>query len=252
MRTTSAAAAAFALLLALSPTPGRARPAAEDVWSGRYAMELRLGSRTRVPAVGTERSVTRSLLLVDLRSTAAGWRQRHEVCAVDVRSDRITMRIPPAFVRAFSAREVGPVVASAAGEGAYRADLGVESLGFDPALTGGGLPRRARSRGVVDADRDGAPGVTVVAEIPVFGRVRLYVAQRSHLVLHGRRAADGRIEGEVEVRVLEQRTLGSSNLLFRRTLPIAADPATSGFTMVRAPGVTDCAALRRDEARIFE
>lgn len=228
-----------------------AAPAGEAwEWEGRYAMELRLGTVTRVPVAGTERSVTRTLLLVDVHRRGERWIQRQRVCAVEIESDRVRMSVPAAFAAAIPERTYTSVRQGPGDPRRYTADLGEEALGYDPALTGGALPEHGRAPGVVDADGDGAPGATIVGHFPLFGSVRLYVAQRSHLVLRGRQVAPGRFEGAVDVRVMEQRTLGSSNRLFRRTLPMEPDLEASGFTMARTDA-EDCASVLRQADQLF-
>lgn len=236
---------ALAVLAAL-PVCASARHV--DVWEGRYAMELRVGSVARVPMMGAQRSVTRSILLVEVERRAGRLVQRQRVCDVDISSPRLRMTVPAAFIRALAPREYPADVRS--GAPAYTADSGVDHVGYDPRLTGGTLPVDARSPGVVDSDGDGAPGATVLAHFPVVGRVRVFVAQRAHVVLHGRRTSDDRVEGDVEVRLLEQRTLGASNRMFARTLPLRPDPATSGFTMVRTRAA-GCEELIKNARTIF-
>jgi hypothetical protein len=238
---------ALAVLAAL-PLCASARRA--HVWEGRYAMELRVGSIARVPMMGAQRSVTRSLLLVEVERRAGRLVQRQRVCDVDINSPRLRMTVPTAFVRALAPREYPADVRGDAPDRSYTADSGVDHVGYDPRLTGGTLPRDARSPGVVDSDGDGAPGATVVAHFPVVGQVRFFVAQRAHVVLHGRRTSDDRVEGDVEVLLLEQRTLGASNRMFARTLPLRPDPANSRFTMVRTDAV-GCDALIKDARMIF-
>lgn len=249
MRKTVRSAAALALALLAAPAGLGARPAGE-AWEGRFAMDLRLATVARVPLVGSQRSVTRSLVLVEARRAGAGWMQRQRVCDVRISGGSARMSVPEAFVRAIPVREHASRFPAASGA-RYVADLGVESFGFDPAVTGGALPRSARAPGVVDADRDGAPGVTVVGRFPLFGRVRIFFAQRSHLVLEGRQTAPGRIEGGLDVLALEQRTLGASNRLFGRTIPVRPDEARSGFTLVAAPQVDSCEELKAAAPGLF-
>lgn len=243
---------ALAALAALSLTAAAPAGAARDdeAWEGRYAMEVRVATTARVPFFGTERSATRTLMLVDVRRTGAGMVQRQRVCHVETTSQRVRMTIPPGFVAALPVREYPGEFPDSDG-GRYYADTGVESVGFDPAATGGRLPARAGDGGVLDADGDGQPGVTVVGHFPVFGAVRLYLVQRSHVALEGRRVAPGRVEGTVDVRLMEQRTLGASNRLFRRSVPVRPDPSRSGFTLVRVPAGTDCDDVARRAGEWF-
>ena len=238
---------ALAVLAAL-PVCASARPV--DAWEGRYAMELRVGSIARVPLMGAQRSVTRSLLLVDIERQAGRLVQRQRVCDVSIVGARMKMTVPPAFVRALVPREYPAEVRGESPVRSYTADSGVDHVGYDPRLTGGTLPRDASSPGVVDSDGDGEPGATVVGHFPIVGSVRLFVAQRAHLVLHGRQSTEGRVDGTVEVVTLEQRTLGASRGIFNRTLPLAPDPAASRFTLIRTP-VAGCAELVKGARTIF-
>lgn len=235
-------------VLAVLPVCASARHV--DAWEGRYAMELRVGSIARVPVMGAQRSVTRSLLLVDLERQGGRLIQRQQVCDVAIVGSRMKMTVPPAFVRSLAPREYPAEVRGDAPVRSYTADSGIDHVGYDPRLTGGALPRDASSPGVVDSDGDGEPGATVVGHFPIVGSVRLFVAQRAHLVLHGQQRTEGRVDGTVEVVALEQRTLGASRGFFNRTLPLSPDPAASRFTMIRTP-VAGCAELVKGARTLF-
>jgi len=239
----------------LGATGGRSAdpPPGVDAWTGPLAMELRLASTTRMPLLGRQRSVTTSLMLVTVERSGGGWTQRHRVCDVRVQGSSSTVRVlvPPAFVHALPAREY-PAVLREGGDGVgYTADLGVEAIGYDPALSGGKLPERIDAPGVRDTDGDGRPGATIRLRVPVAGTADLYIVQRSHLVLGGREVRPGRIEGAVRILAQEQRTLGAEPGFFARNPSTAPDPARSGFTLVRAPGVRDCEGLRKTAFELF-
>lgn len=250
-----AAGLGAALLAGLVPSVGAGAagpPRGAEAWSGTYAMELRLASATRLPLLGSQRSVTTSLMLVDVERSGGGWTQRHRVCDVRVRgSAGMRMIVPDAFVRGLAVRRYPAVLADGAQGVRYTADMGIEAIGFDPAATGGALPRQADDPGVRDSDRDGSPGATVEIRMPAAGRARLYIVQRSHLVLSGRETGPDRIEGGVQVLVQEQRTLGADPGFFARTPRIRAEPSRSGFTLVRAPSVRSCEDLVRESGRLF-
>ena len=254
-RAKTVAAGLGAVLLAGLPRAGAGAagpPRGAEAWSGSYAMELRLGSATRLPLLGSRRSITTSLMLVDVERTAGGWVQRHRVCGVRVSgSAGMRMIVPDAFVRGLAVRRYPAVLAGGAQGVRYTADMGMEAIGFDPAATGGALPRRAEDPGVRDRDRDGSPGATVEIRVPAAGRARLYIVQRSHLVLSGRETAPDRIEGGVRVLLQEQRTLGADPGFFARTPRIRPEPSRSGFTLVRAPSVRSCEDVVRESGRLF-
>lgn len=235
-------------VLAILPLCASARRA--DAWEGRYALEMRVASVAHVPVMGEQRSVTRSLLLVEVERRGGRLVQRQRVCDVAIRTPKVRMTVPDAFIHALAPREYTAEVRGDASQLRYSADPGIEYVGYDPRLTGGALPRDRRSPGVVDSDRDGEPGATVVGHFPVFGRVSFFVAQRSHLVLRGRQISADRLEGAVDVLLLEQRTLGSSNRFFGQTLAVRPDPAASGFTMLRT-SIRGCAELVRGADALF-
>ncbi|HEX2204452.1 MAG TPA: hypothetical protein VHG91_14170 [Longimicrobium sp.] len=240
--------------MALFAGTASARPApaapAEWSWEGRYAGEIRVASVARVPVVGSERSITRSLLLVDVERSGDRLVHRQRVCDVGIRSSRVRMTVPDAFVGSLRPKTYTASLAGPADARRFTADLGEEALGYDPAVTGGALPKDRSAPGVVDSDGDGEPGATVIGHFPLFGRVRLYVAQRSHLVLHGRQTGPDRIEGGLDIVTLESRTLGASNGIFGRSLEVRPDDAASGFTLVRT-AARDCDDLRRQAAALF-
>lgn len=254
---------ALLLLLWLITMPAAAAdrdPSGIDAWVGRYAMELRIASSMKLPLLPSERSMTTSLLLVDLERDGGKLVQRHKVCDVRMEgSSLMRVVVPRAFVDGLAARQYAALlrpVGMGEGEGGaggwlYQADMGPEAIGFDPQATGGKLPTTSDDPGVRDSDGDGRPGATIELRVPAFGRVRLFVVQHSHLMLQGQQTARDRIEGEVEIRRLEQRTLGAEPGFFGRTPSLRPDPARSGFTLVRVPDSLDCNSLREAAGSLF-
>ncbi|HEV2130140.1 MAG TPA: hypothetical protein VGR27_03530 [Longimicrobiaceae bacterium] len=248
-------------LLIPMPAAGGERDLSElDAWVGRYAMELRIASSMKLPLLPSERSVTTSLLLVDLERDGGKLVQRHRVCDVRMEGSSLVRAVVPlAFVEGLPARQYAALlrpVGMGEGEGGaggwlYRADMGPEAIGFDPQATGGRLPTASGDPGVRDSDGDGHPGATIELRVPAFRRVRLFIAQHSHLVLQGRQPARDRIEGEVEIRRLDQRTLGAEPGFFSRTPSLRPDAARSGFTLVRVPESLDCERLREAASSFF-
>jgi hypothetical protein len=225
-----------------------------ESWIGRYAMELRVASTARLPLLPADRTTTVSLLLVDLRVAAGAGTliQRHQVCAVRIDgSSSVRMQVPDAFVHALSSREYPAEFARSSSGWEYAADMGPDAIGFDPARTGGELPRSAVDEGVNDADGDGEPGATVEMHVPAFGRVQLFIAQRSRLVLRSVEVDGVGIRGGVEIRMLEQRTLGARPAFFGRTPRLTPDPERSSFNLVRVAESTDCEGVRNQATTFF-
>jgi hypothetical protein len=222
------------------------------LWVGRYAMELRVASTTKLPLLPSERSTTVSLMLVDIHQGRDGiLQQRHHVCDVRVEgSSSVRMTVPPAFVRALGSRQYPVQLRSGSDQWRYVADMGLEAIGFDP-RAGDQLPRNAADPRARDSDGDGNPGATVELHVPVMGRARLFIAQRSHLVLRAEAESPDRVSGRVDIRLMEQRTLGADPAMFRRTPDIRPDPDGSGFTLVRLPEGIGCGELARQAHALF-
>lgn len=248
------AAVGLLIALALTAWPRSGTAGTDEFGDGPFAMQLRVATSARLPVVGTQRSVTTSLLLVSWErdGTAGALTQRHRVCDVRMEggSGGVAPRVPDAFVQSLPSRQYPAEFRPGQG-GRYMADFGLEAIGFDPRLTNGQLPAAPGDAGVLDPDADGRPGATIELRIPVFGRARIYVVQRSHLLLRGSRTEAGRIAGDVEIRLLEQRALGADPALFNHTPAVEPDPARSGFVLVRVPEGTGCGRLRRDAGQLF-
>lgn len=235
----------------MAPRPNLRTLPISEAPAGRYALELRLVSSAKLPLLGTERSVTTTLMLIELAPNGAGWTQSHRVCDVRMQgSSALRLTVPPAFVQSFAERSY-PATLVREGDWRYTADMGLEALGFDPAVTGGELPRSADAPGVQDSDGDGEPGASVELHVPGFGRARLFVVQRSHLVLRGTQTAPDRFTGQVDILLQEQRTLGADPGIFRRTPRIRPNPERSGFALVRVRPGTGCAELREWGRELF-
>jgi hypothetical protein len=244
------------LLLAAWAVPAAGeRPMSRELdrWVGRYALELRVASTAKLPLMPTDRSTTVSLLLVEVRPASGGrFTQHHRVCDVRVEnSSAVQTTVPRAFVEALAPRSYPVELNGGSARWHYRADLGLDAIGFDPRSTGGALPAGPRAPGVIDSDGDGNPGATIEIRVPVVGRARLFIAQRTHLVLQATASSPDRVEGQVDIRLMEQRTFGAEPGILRHTPDIRPDPQRSGFTLVRLPDQFGCSDLRRHAHSLF-
>lgn len=220
-------------------------PVQEPDLSGRYVMTLHVASRARIPVLGWMPSQTISTVLVDLvRTGDHRYEQRHQVCTVDIESDRSQAKttIPDAFVAALPVKTY-QVELSAVEQGwGYTADLGDDHIGYDPSKSAD-VPQRAKDPAVTDPDGDGKPGMTVLVTVPLFGEGELYLVQRGRMRLAGAVVSDTTIEGQLEVVALEQRTLKATNPLFSLSPALEPMPDASWFRLERAAGAT-CAGIR--------
>ena len=111
----------------------------------------------------------------------------------------------------------------------YRADLGVERIGYRADSVDGKLPTKIDDPTVYDWDGDGHPGATLRLSVPLLPDGELYVVQRGQSVLNGRVIAPGRIDGGIEVRSFEHRVLAPSqvsSIALRKSNPIRREVAS--------------------------
>ncbi|HYQ97527.1 MAG TPA: hypothetical protein VEO92_04100 [Candidatus Nitrosocosmicus sp.] len=213
---------------------------------GMYRLEMILASVARLPFFGTSKSASRSVSLIEVRSDRTGLLQRHEVCDFHVLqgSAMIKMVFPDKFVAAL-AKHSYPIQVEKDGQGwRYRADLGIERIGYKPTSSEPNLPTKLDDPSVYDWDGDGHPGATLKISVPLLPDGELYVVQRGHSILNGRITGRGRVEGSIEVRSFEQRVLGAWPGFLNRSPEIVPDPAASRFTIIAIPPDSICETLR--------
>lgn len=221
--------------------------AAPGALPGTWALEIAVVTESRVPVLGALRSVSSTWVRAVVSDGAEGLVQDHTVCAVRIDAPVGRMEVPAAYVAAIPLRRY-PVAATPDGDGVrYDADTQRFRLGWDDRCAA--VPETPDAPCVVDADADGHPGATVRVSAPLLPWVDVYVAQQTHLVLHGRTVAPDRVEGRVEVRVVESRVLGASQRLFAGSPRSTPAPDASTFRMVRLPEGAGCDAVLAALAR---
>lgn len=241
--------ACFFVLLLSSLTFLSSVAAAQEenpVAPGMYRLEMILASSTRLPFFGMSRSASRSVSLIEIRSNGAGLLQAHEVCDFRVLQDSamIKMVFPDKFVAAL-AKHSYPIQIEKDGQGwRYRADLGIERIGYKPIPGELLLPTKLDDPSVYDWDGDGHPGATLKITVPLLPDGELYVVQRGQSILNGRITGRGRIEGSIDVRSFEHRVLGAWPGFLNRSPEIVPDPAESRFSIIPIPQDSTCETLR--------
>lgn len=209
--------------------------------TGTWAQRQVTVSNVDVPVVGTTRTPTVSLLLVE--ATPAGTPGVFDLhlttCGITMGSDADPARtvVPDAFVAALPAVVRRAVIGD---DGTYTVDWLTQVHGArlaDP--ENDALPTSADDPRVVDQDGDGRPGLTVRVTGLVDGEV--YVAQRGRDRMVGR-FAEGRVDGLVEW-TSEQAVLDAEVELLRTPVPSRpeADPAAHVFGLRRLPAGATCA-----------
>jgi phytoene synthase len=211
---------------------------------GTYRLDMRYASHARLPMVGESSSTYRSLSLVTIARDGAGLRQSHRVCRAEIDGSipLVGLWMPPRFIAALASPTYPIEVVGDGGGWRYRADLGVEHVGYRPEAARG-LPREPDDPAVFDWDGDGKPGGTIRLRIPIAPDGELYVVQRGQALLDGRLVARDRVEGTIAIPLFEQAVIGAWPGFLRRTPEITPDTRQSRFTLVRLLGASDCDAV---------
>jgi hypothetical protein len=212
---------------------------------GAYRLEMIMASTTRVPFFGTSKSASKSISLVEIKRDGAGLVQTHKACDFRVLEDSkfIKMIFPEKFVAAL-AKHTYPVQFDKDAQGwRYRADLGVERIGYKSNDIEAPLPTKIDDPAVYDWDGDGQPGATLKISIPLLPDGELYVVQRGHSILTGRIVQPGRIEGAIETPLFEQRVLGAWPGFLNQSAQIEPDPKESRFTLIQIANGSTCESM---------
>jgi hypothetical protein len=217
---------------------------------GTYRLEMIMATISRLPFFGSSKSASKSVSLVEVRRAGADLVQSHQVCAFRVLEDSamIKMVFPDKFVAAL-AKHTYPIQIEKDSQGwRYRADLGVERIGYRTDATDGKLPTSIDDPAVYDWDGDGHPGATLKLTVPLLPDGELYVVQRGQSLLTGRVVTPGRIDGDIEVRSFEHRVLGAWPNFLNRSPEIVPDPKGSRFSISPVPIGTTCESLRKADS----
>ena len=218
--------------------------------SGSYRLEMIMATISRLPFFGSSKSASKSVSLVEVRRAGADFVQSHQVCAFRVleNSALIKMIFPDKFVAALAKPTYSIQIERDAQGWRYRADLGVERIGYRADSADGKLPTRIDDPAVYDWDGDGHPGATLKLSVPLLPEGELYVVQRGHSLLSGKISTPGRIDGAIEVRSFEHRVLGARPSFLNRSPEIEPDPKGSRFSMSPVPTGTTCESLRKTDS----
>lgn len=213
---------------------------------GLYRLEMIMATISRLPFFGTSKSASRSVSLVRITQEGDRLMQNHEVCDFTVLESSAVIRMvfPEKFIAALG-RHTYPLDVVKDPEGwRYRADLGIERIGYKQSSGDSKLPSAIDDSSVYDWDGDGNPGATLKLSLPLLPDGELYIVQRGHSVLSGRITRPGRVEGAIEVRSFEHRVLGAKPGFLNRSPEIKPDPERSRFSLIPIPSNSDCDTLR--------
>jgi hypothetical protein len=240
---------AAALLLTLSPVISVAQEN-KMLPAGVYRLEMIMASISRLPFFGSSKSASRSISLVEIREQDGALMQSHRVCEFHVLEDSAMIRMifPERFIAAL-ANHTYPIQLERDGQGwRYRADLGVERIGYKAGDRETKVPERIDDPAVYDWDGDGKPAATLKISVPLLPDGELFVVQRGHSILNGRIAGPGTIEGFIEYVVFEQRVLGARPSFLNQSPEITPDPKESRFNMTPLAEGSNCDTVRNSRA----
>jgi hypothetical protein len=218
---------------------------------GTYRLEMILASITKVPVFGTSKSASKSISLVEIKRDGAELIQTHKTCDFRVVDDSrfIKMIFPDKFVAAL-ARHSYPLQLDKDGQvWRYRADLGVERIGYKSNGDDAVVPSKVDDPAVYDWDGDGQPGATLKLSVPLLPDGELYVVQRGHSILSGKVIHQGRVEGNIEVRNFDQKVIGAKPNFLARSPEIVPDMKESRFVLESIAAGSSCDTLKAAVAK---
>jgi len=213
---------------------------------GKYRLEMIMASTTRIPFFGSSKSASKSVSLVEIRREGNELIQSHQVCDFLVLEDSklIKMIFPEKFIAALASHTY-PIQLEKQSQGwRYRADLGVERIGYHNTGAEDKLPGKIDDPAVFDWDNDGHPGATLQLSIPLLPSGELYIVQRGQSILTGEIVEPGRVEGKIQVQSFEQRVLGARPSFLAKSPEIEPDPNESRFRLTPISAAATCAAVR--------
>jgi hypothetical protein len=214
--------------------------------AGKYRLEMIMASTTKVPFFGSSKSASKSVSLVEIRPNGNELVQHHQVCDFRVLEDSkfIKMIFPEKFIASL-ANHTYPVQIEKDSQGwRYRADLGVERIGYRNHPTDDRLPNKIDDPAVFDWDNDGHPGATLQISIPLLPSGELYIVQRGQSVLTGYVVEPGKVEGSIHVQSFAQKVLGARPTFLAQSPEIEPDPTGSRFRLTAVPADASCTSLR--------
>lgn len=251
VRTSTALLPALLTLAWASPALAE-EPAPPDL-SGRWAMLQIETELSKAPMVGKVTTAARTLFLVEVAQKGTRLALREQVCAVRFQASSPTAAsgVRPDFVRHLPAERRGATLAWRKGKWRLEMPRHVHVRGAklkdkknEP------LPEKASDPRVVDTEKDGLPGMTVVVDGMVKGTIGM--VQRAWTSRQGLVRSADRVDGLVRWG-REQRYLTASNPLLR--IPVDSGPhpdrTKHTFTMRRVDAKMTCQRLVNEASRVF-
>ena len=252
LKTTSSWILAIVAIALISPAPAQSQDTLPDL-SGTWAQVQVTTGVSKLPVIGTVKSVTTALILLEIKQDGGKLTLEEKICDIRVTSDveRVKTIVPRKFTQAASGQTRKGRVWMDTGQVRYMQEKHVVVLGAKLAKPSkDALPDDVDDSRVRDQDRDGNPGMTVNVKGIVNGDI--YLVQRGWNKLDGNMSGD-RIDGFVRWDS-EQKVLDSTHVLLGDSPTSKTNNKRSEnyFKNRRVASGMTCGTLRKQEKTVFK
>ncbi|NCG19830.1 MAG: hypothetical protein GWP91_12550, partial [Rhodobacterales bacterium] len=185
---------------------------------GAWAMRTHSESEAKLPVLGKIRASSETFALAYIRKVDGVWQQEHKACKVTTDGGSlVSTRLPDAYSANLPGRKYPLSVTESDGGWRVASDWGQMAYGWIG--TCANMPVEEDEPCVEDSDKDGHPGVTLNAKLPLFAWVEIYMAQTTHVALSGKVDSVDLLSGVLDIKRSDSNVLAASNRLFTRDPP---------------------------------
>lgn len=209
--------------------------------TGRWAQLVVTTSISKLPVAGEVASVTKSFAIIDVKQDEQGRIiTQEQVCDLQISSDSDSVKtiIPQKFLTAVSGQSRTGYTTKQKDSLRLVLPRKVTTFGAN-VKSGDALPTDEDDKRVIDADKDGKPGLTVRVKGLIDGE--LYVVTRGSNELYGALKPSGRVEGFVRW-TSEQNVIDATSVFLKIEPTTKPDkrPEKNYFRWHRIPAQTSC------------
>jgi len=239
--------------VALSPS-GCLITAPTDITGTWAILETETALVTNVPGIGTMNQASLNYFLATVTEDGGALSMEAALCDWETSDDAnlTTTNMSQALLNSLAPVSRSVAIEAGAEEARFKGAEGISLRGVtmtDPDADA--FPADGTDARIYDQEVDAHPGITLF--ISGLFQGELYVAHRNRTAFDGCFKTDDRVEG-ASLWTTEQLIIGSNPddlLTLQPTAQTHPDATLSKFTMVRAPGVIDCAALKAARSVLF-
>lgn len=234
------------ILLYSAPTMAQEAPTIPDM-NGTWAQLQVTTTVSELPVVGDVIGTTTSLLLLSVSQDDDKLSIKETICNIDITSTakRVRTILPSAFQRAASGTKRKATITIKDGTLHYKQHPKTVTLGAKLSKSNRTLPEDEDDPRVVDADKDGKPGLTVKIEGIIDGEI--YIVQSGWNKLTGTMDNQGIISGKMAWKSTQKVVDASS--IFLKSNPSSkphGGTAKNFFKMKQVSPSTTCSDLKKN------